>query len=254
MPDFLILGGQKCGTTSLYQYFLQHPQILAAKEKEIHFFDLAFHCGVDWYETFFPRKPSAAKYLVGEATPYYLFHPLVPQRVAQWYPHMKFIVLLRNPVERAISQYYHEVRLGFESLSLPAAIAQESKRLAGEVEKMISYKYYPSYNHQHYSYVSRSLYLEQIQRWMAYFPRSQFCILPSETFFQNPQTTLDRVFAFLQLPSFPISIDSQHNRGEYPHTLRQILDRYRIRRKLTRYFAEPNRQLANFLQQDFSWG
>lgn len=254
MPDFLILGGQKCGTTSLYRYLLQHSHILPAKEKEIHFFDLAFHFGVDWYESFFPEKHSAANYLMGEATPYYLFHPLVPERVFQTYPQSKLIVLLRNPVERAISQYYHEVRLGFEKLSLPAAIAQESKRLEGEVEKIISYKYYPSYNHQHYSYVSRGLYLQQIQRWMAYFPRSQFCILESETFFENPQATLDRVFAFLQLPTCKIKTDARHNRGEYPHNLRQILARWTIRAKLKRYFAQPNQQLEEFLQQKFSWG
>lgn len=253
MPDFLILGAQKCGTTSLYQYLVRHPQILPAKEKETHFFDLRFHLGFDWYNTFFPAESFGRNLLVGEATPYYLFHPLVPERVYQFYPQMKLIVLLRNPVERAISHYYHEVRLGFEQLSLPAAIAQESKRLQGEVEKIISYRYYPSYYHQHYSYVSRGLYLQQIQRWMAYFPRSQFCILPSETFFQNPQTTLDRVFAFLQLPGCTISTYSQHNRGEYPQNWYQNLTRLTIRQKLARYFAEPNQQLQNFLQQNFSW-
>jgi hypothetical protein len=254
MPDFLIIGTQKGGTTSLYQYLVQHPQILPAKEKEIHFFDLAFHFGVDWYETFFPQNNFPARTISGEATPYYLFHPLVPERVFQCYPRIKLIVLLRNPVERAISQYYHEVRLGFEQLSLPDAIAQESQRLQGEVEQMTTCRYYASYNHQHYSYLSRGLYLEQIQRWLQYFPRSQLCILQSETFFQNPQATLDRVFSFLQLPTCKISTGSRYNRGEYPKNLRQLFARWQVRQPLARYFTQPNQQLEAFLQKKFSWG
>jgi hypothetical protein len=167
---------------------------------------------------------------------------------------MKLIVLLRNPVERAISQYYHEVRLGFEQLSLPDAIAQESQRLQGEVEKMIACHYYASYNHQHYSYLSRGLYLEQIQRWLQYFPRSQFCILQSERFFQNPQATLDRVFSFLQLPTCKISTGSRYNRGEYPKNVCQRFARWQVRQPLARYFKEPNQRLEAFLQKNFSWG
>ncbi|HEY9295730.1 MAG TPA: sulfotransferase domain-containing protein, partial [Phormidium sp.] len=163
-PDFIIIGAQKCGTTSLYEYLIQHPQILAASKKEVHFFDLNFAKGVDWYRQQF--KPVSQKSITGEASPYYIFHPLVPQRIYQLFPQVKLIVLLRNPVERAISHYYHEVRLGFEDLGLEDAIAQEPARLEGETAKILADETYYSYNHQHYTYLSRGVYVEQLNNWM----------------------------------------------------------------------------------------
>ncbi|MCT7979954.1 sulfotransferase domain-containing protein [Laspinema olomoucense] len=247
MPDFLIIGTQKGGTTSLYHYLTQHTQILPAAQKEVHFFGLNFHHGIDWYRQQFPLPESEKQMLTGEATPYYLFHPLVPRRVKNLFPQVKLIVLLRNPVERAWSHYNHEVRLGFETLSFAEAIAQEPARLAGEVEKMLADPKYYSYNHQHYTYLSRGIYANQLKSWMELFPKEQFLILSSEAFYANPAATLAKTLAFLGLPPMEIEDYPKHNAGEYatlPDGLQSTLNQY---------FQPHNQHLLDEFSLNFSW-
>ncbi|WP_287523664.1 sulfotransferase domain-containing protein [Okeania sp. SIO2C2] len=150
----MIIGAQKCGTNSLYNYLVQHPLIAASLQHEIHYFDLNFDKDLQWYQSQFPELEPGI--ITGESSPYYLFHPLVPQRIFDIYPQIKLIILLRNPAERAISHYDHEVRLGTEKLTLKEAIAAEQNRLKGEVEKIIQTGTYYSFNHQHYTYLARA--------------------------------------------------------------------------------------------------
>lgn len=241
-PDFIIIGGQKCGTTSLYNYLIQHPEIVAAATKEVHFFDLQFDKGVEWYEAQFPENG-----ITGEASPYYIFHPLVPQRIYQLYPNVKLIALLRDPVARTISHYFHEVRLGFEELSLESAIASETTRLQGETEKILADGTYYSFNHQHYTYRSRSIYLDQLKHWQKYFPSEQLLILESEEFYKNPATTVNQVFEFLQLPPYQLAQYSIYNMGDYPQVSETILH------QLVDSFQPHNQQLAAYLGREFNW-
>ena len=251
MPDFLIIGAQKCGTTSLYNYLTRHPHILPASQKEVHFFDFNYSKGLDWYRSQFPKMPSKQGFLTGEASPYYLFHPLTPERVRLHFPEVKLIVLLRNPVARAWSQYHHEVRLGFENLSFEEALAAENKRIAGEIERMRSDENYYSYNHQHYTYLSRGIYVEQLKAWMELFPREQFLILESEAFFANTGATVAETMAFLEIsPDVSpkkVRCDRRDNAGEYPEMS------YALKNDLGRYFTPHNRQLAEYLQVSFGW-
>lgn len=117
-PDFIIIGVQKGGTTSLYSYLTQHPQIAPATQKEIHYFDFNFDKSTDWYCSHFSTSSEGEYLLAGEASPYYIFHPQVPQRIYDLFPQVKIIALLRNPVERAISHYYYYIKIQYESLSL----------------------------------------------------------------------------------------------------------------------------------------
>ena len=119
-PNFLIIGAQRCGTTSLYNYLIQHPQIVPSSKKEVHFFDLNFHLGQSWYEKHFPEVSD--NILTGEASPYYIFHPLCPKRIFDYDPSVKLIVILRNPIDRAYSHYRHIVRLGHEPLKFEDAL------------------------------------------------------------------------------------------------------------------------------------
>lgn len=247
MLDFLIIGAQKCGTTSLYRYLTQHPQIVSATRKEVHFFDLNYSLGLDWYSTQLGKfnRPTC---LYGEASPYYIFHPHVPQRVYQHFSRVKLIVLLRNPVDRAISHYYHEFnRLKAETLPLEEAIAREPDRLKGELEKLETDPTYYSYNHQHYTYLSRGLYLEQLDRWMKLFPKEQFLILSSEEFWANPDRALTEVFDFLQLPPIQLETYLSYNAGNYT-----LVDP-NFHNQLSQYFQEPNQKLFSFLQRDLNW-
>ncbi|MGB3510426.1 MAG: sulfotransferase domain-containing protein [Microcoleaceae cyanobacterium] len=244
-PTFLIIGGQKCGTNSLYNYLIQHPLVTPSLQHEIHYFDLNFYKDLKWYQSQFPELESGT--ITGESSPYYLFHPLVAQRLFDVYPHIKLIVLLRNPVERAISHYYHEVKLGYEKLSLPEAIASETTRLTGEVEKIIKTGTYYSFNHQHYTYLSRGIYIEQLQNWMSIFPREQFLILKSEDLFNNPPETMNKVFHYLELPTHNSDKYFKYNPGNYSSASDEIYQ------QLVKYFQSDNQKLAEYLGIDLNW-
>lgn len=259
-PDFLIIGVQRGGTTSLYSYLVQHPQIVPAEKKEVHFFDLQFSKGVDWYREQFPiigksipQEPILEEnklisgFICGEASPYYIFHPLVPERIYQLFPQIKLIVLLRDPVARAISHYHHEVRLGYEYLPLEEAIAQEEFRLKGEVEKIIANADYYSFNHQHYTYLSRGIYVDPIVSWMNIFPKEQFLIIKSEEFYNHPNSILKQVFEFLNLPEYELSTYEKLNGGDY------LPIEATNKQKLQAYFQPYNQKLEDYLGRKFDW-
>ncbi|MFO7955055.1 sulfotransferase family protein [Thioalkalivibrio sp.] len=133
LPDFIIIGAQKSGTTSLYAYLSQHPQLFPSSTKEVHFFDGGldpsvdtFKKGMPWYRAHFPlRKNMGANQRTFEASPLYIFNPLAPERIANVVPNVKIIALLRNPTERAISHFFHERRRGREPLAIDEALEKE---------------------------------------------------------------------------------------------------------------------------------
>ena len=246
-PDFIIIGVQKGGTSSLYSYLTHHPQIAEASQKEVHFFDLNFEKGVEWYRSQFPGLTDAKQKLIGEASPYYIFHPRVPQLIYDLFPQTKIIALLRNPVDRAISHYYHEVRLGCEPLSLEDAIAAEPIRLEGEIEKLLTSETYYSYNHQHHTYLSRGIYADQLPKWMQLFPKEQILILKSEDLYAEPAATFNAALEFLNLPPHQLDNYGKHNSGEYTPVSKEIYQ------QLTEYFRPHNQRLEEYLGRDFRW-
>lgn len=251
-PKFLIIGVQKGGTTSLYQYLLEHPQVLPAATKEVHFFDLQWDQGKDWYLQQFAHDPEierSSNWITGEASPYYVFHPLVPQRVWEFDPSLKIIVLLRDPVARALSHYYHEVRWGFETLEIEAAFAAEADRLSGELTQFAADPHYQSYAYQHYSYAARGRYLEQLEAWRSRFGSNQMLVLNSEKFYQSTADSLQRVVQFLELqpydfPGFNNQFE-KHNAGAY------TLPDQELQKKLNSQFQVANQQLKDYLQREF---
>ena len=191
LPDFLGLGTQKGGTTTLQQLLKQHPAVHLAARKEVHYFSKHWEQPTSWYASHFDA--AQPQQICGEITPFYLFHPEAPQRIHQLLPEARLIVLLRDPVERALSQYFHSRRLGLEDLPLSEALAAESERLNRGTQLHL----------QEHSYVSRSRYPEQLDRYLNLFPEHQLLVLQSETFFANPAITWRRIEAFLGLPSAP---------------------------------------------------
>jgi hypothetical protein len=204
-PTFLILGAQRCGTTFLYECLRAQPGVMGAREKEVHFFDLEFHRGLGWYRSHFPasaavRARAAAgtsPVAVGEASPYYLFHPDVPRRVERCLPAARFVVLVRDPVDRAYSHYRHERALGHEQLVFEEALEAEERRLAGEEQRLLTDERYVSFAHRHFSYFSRGHYAVQLRRWFERFPRDRFMVIASEALFSDPQGTVRRVLRFV---------------------------------------------------------
>ncbi len=260
MPDFMIIGTQKGGTTSLYNYLVEHPSIAPIYVKEPHFFDIYFHKGSIWYRSHFPTsikkyyKEHVQKldFVTGEASPYYMFHPLAAERVAKTLPHVKLILVLRNPVDRAYSQYQHQLRQpGVEPLSFEEAIDREEERLAGEEKKLIENPTCASFNHRHYSYLARGRYVEQIPAWLKLFPKEQFLILKSEELFSDSTEVLKQTCEFLGVPPARLKEQKdeyrQFNKASYSKMLPET------RARLLEYFQPYNARLYELLGRDFGW-
>jgi hypothetical protein len=255
LPDFVIIGGQRCGTTSLYNYLMEHPLVLPAFMKETHFFDTHYHRGINWYRAFFPlaihkkqsQQPGQQGFLTGESSPYYLFYPHAPSRLLQTIPQARLIALLRNPVERAYSHYHHEVNMGIEKLSFEDALQREEKELPAEAEKVWQDGNYRSFAYQNYSYLARGIYQEQLERWTKLFSRERLLVLKSEDLYDDPGGTLRKVAEFLDLPPWQLSTYKPYNLARYAPLDASTKER------LMAYFEPHNQRLYEFLGVDLGW-
>ncbi|HKH87838.1 MAG TPA: sulfotransferase domain-containing protein [Acidimicrobiales bacterium] len=183
MPAFIILGAQRAGTTSLYRWLCAHPDVMPAWQKEIHYFDVEYRRGMSWYQSYFPF-PRAGK-ITGEASPYMLPHAPSAERAKRDLPEStKFIIQLREPVERAISHYFLERRIGLEPETFERAIALEPERLKGSEARVAKGLF--DYNHRHYSYTRRGEYAPQVRRWFDVIGRDRILVLESERLQSDP--------------------------------------------------------------------
>ncbi len=244
LPDFLILGAQKSGTTALFAYLRKHPSVSGPLWKEVSFFDRHYTRGARWYRGNFPLRRGR---IVGEASPSYVFHPLAPQRVADLVPDARLIVLLRNPVDRAYSQYQHEVELGREPLSFEDALAAEDERLRGEVDRMVAEPAYFSTAWWGHTYRMRGLYAEQLERWLAVFPREQLLVLSNEELADDTHGAYARVLEHIGAPP--------HRLADYPRVFDREYGEMQpaTRQRLSEYFAGPNLRLYELLGRDLGW-
>lgn len=223
LPDYLIIGVQKGGTTSLYNHLARHPDISKARRKEVHFFDVHYSKGEGWYRSFFPlrltrdlhARKTGRRLQTGEATPSYVFHPLAPARVSGLLPDARFIVLLRDPVTRAISHYHHMRSRGRETLHLEDALHAEEERLDQAEDRIIRNPEDPIMDYLYFSYVSRGFYARQLRRWFSYIDRKRFLILKSESLFHDSRTTVIRICDFLGLKRHDLGDMTVFNKGRY---------------------------------------
>ncbi len=255
MPDFVIIGAQKSGTTSLYDYITSHPSVARARYKEVHYFSLRHKYGKLWYrsnfQTNFSRRrfyeKTGQKLLSGEASPYYLFHPAVPDRMKAVLPDVKLIVILRNPVDRAYSHYHHTSRKNQEPLSFEEAIRAEEARCTGERERLLRDPDFVPLHYRNHSYLSRGVYADQLENWFKYYGREQFLILATEDLRKDPQRTLDRVFDFLGATPLRVGGLRDRNVGDYKEMGKET------RKFLIEYFRPYNQRLYKMLHRSFDW-
>jgi hypothetical protein len=249
MPDFMIIGAQKGGTTSLYYYLIQHPSIVTALQKEPHFFDTNYQKNVFWYRSHFPtylhkyylEYVARKVFLTGEGSPDYLFHPHAPKRIAAILPDVKLIVLLRNPVERAYSGYFHQVHMGREKLSFEDAIFSEEERTREGKEIVATCESYRSYNRDHFSYLARGIYVDQLQTWYSFFPREQILILKSEDLYTQPASIYKQTLDFLNVPILESKRLKKEGYGQYNKTLEKTSAMNpTLRKRLVEYYEPHN--------------
>jgi Sulfotransferase domain len=245
LPDFLVIGAQKAGTTALYAYLRWHPEITGPSWKEVSFFDRHWWRGERWYRGQFPLRSGGR--LVGEASPSYLFHPLAPERVHALVPEVRLVALLRDPVARAYSHYQHEVALGREPLSFEDALDAEEERTRGEVERLVADPRGFSRPWWDHTYAARGLYAEQLERWLAVFPREQLLVVRTEDLGERPVGTYASILDFLGA--------RKHMLDEYPRVFERDYSPMRedTRAALAERFAEPNRRLEALLGRPMGW-
>jgi hypothetical protein len=249
LPSALIIGAQRSGTTSLFNYLARHPDVRPPLGKEIHYFDLHYARGLRWYRGRFPfRHRLRGDALTIDASPYYLFHPQAPARAARLLPAVRLVAILRNPIDRAFSHYQHEVRDGRETLSFPEAIEHEAERLGDEEERLRHDPSYYSYNHHRYSYAQRGRYLEQLTRWTQHYPRSRLLVLQSERLFSEPAAVCAELYRFLglrphRLEQYPAFYQGNYQRAMPPE----------LRARLAAYFDPQNQALYQWLGEAYDW-
>ena len=257
LPNLLVLGAQRAGTTSLYEHLGLHPGVWMSRTKEVHYFDNYADQPLDWYRSHFPTRrwvEARSRDLgygiaVGEGSPYYLFHPAVPGRVRAALPRARLVVLLRDPVERALSHFRHERKWGFEpEESFERAWDLEAERL-GRVGDLSAPGAFDEH-HNHHSYVARGDYAPQLRAWLEHYPSSQLLVVRSEDLFARPSEVMGRLFRFLDLP--------QVNLGGFPALNRTrrtpVTEAERaVRERLAEHFRPRVEALEQLLGRSMGW-
>ncbi|RFS84677.1 sulfotransferase [Actinomadura spongiicola] len=260
-PDFLLIGAKRGGSTSLYYTLLEHPRIMplfpnarllpkANHTKGVHYFDSHYDRGATWYRSHFPASARRSGKVVGEGSPYYLFHPLAAERAGRDVPDAKILLILRDPIERAFSHYRERRRQSAEELAtFEEALLAENDRLAGERERIVSEPGYRSYAHEQQSYRAQGEYAPHLRRWMEHFPAERFHVLAAEEFYADPQKAVDGVAEFLGLPPAPLPPsavkvwNAAPSQELSPHT----------RQSLAEHYAPFNEDLEKLLGRTFPW-
>ncbi len=245
LPNFIILGAQKAGTSSLYHYLIQHPEISSAVKKEIHFFDFKYNKGLNWYKSNFDNT----KKITGEATPNYFFYPNACERIYEHLPGIKLIVLLRNPVERAISHYYHNIKVKREPLDIRHAFNFEKTRLNIDYQKLKADKNYIAYHYMYFSYKAKGIYYKQLQKYFKYFNKNQFFIIQSERFFNNPELILLNLWKYLGVNENFIPNDLEPvNKSKIKKDVPE-----KFYKELIEFYKPYNEKLYNLLGYEYDW-
>ncbi len=250
LPDAIIVGAQRCGTTSFFRYMKQHPQIVTSPWKEVHYFDreVSFAKGPGWYRAHFPTRFSLARKtradglrrVTLEGTPAYLYRPAAAPRMAALVPNARLIVLLRDPAKRAPSNYRNAKRKGRTDESFAELVAREQAWLAAGSP--------PDPDPKPRHLLRRGMYVEQLEHLFGYYPREQVLILESEKMYADPQASCDQAFEFLGLPPHPIDSGRVHNKTK---SKTEVDDE--TRERMAKFFAPYNRRLEQLLGRQFEW-
>jgi len=246
-PQFVIIGAQKGGTTSLFNYLLSNKRIKRPLKKEVHYFSEHYKKGNDWYKMHFPIIRDQS--ITFEASTSYIFDPHAAKRMHTLLPDVKIIVLLRDPIDRAFSHYYHEVKNSREkSKTFEKAIELEEKRTKKSFEKMINDPNYYDENVHIFSYLKKGIYVEQLQRWYDHFDRQNILIIDSGNFFKQPERELEKIAFFLNIENRFDFKPLVYNKSNIAKIMNQDTHSY-----LKKFYAPYNEELFRLIGEEFNW-
>lgn len=266
MPDFLLIGTKRGGTTSLYYDLLKIPQVVtlypsarylpkANETKGVHFFDSNYHRGVRWYRSFMPTRQSRERVqrrlgrpvIVGEASPYYLFHPLAAERAHAAAPDAKILVLLRDPVQRTYSHWKERRRSNAEPLDFEAALQVEEQRLLGEEQKLVADPRYYSYAHEQQSYVAQSRYARSLRRWADLYGMDRILVVASEEYYADQTATVALIAEFLGVDGSTVAAGAKMNAAAGEKLSAEVHN------GLSATFADDNAELERMIGRSLPW-
>lgn len=258
LPDFLIIGAMKCGTSSLFHYLQQHPGISGPSIKEVHFLNNPrfYRFGEPWYRSHFPTLQAmdelsnnlGYQVVTGEGTPAMIsnFYAI---NAGKHLPNARLVVVLRDPVDRAYSHYHHMCRsFAGEPLSFWDALQAEEKRTAADIKLNWEQPEKAGAQHKRYAYAKRGMYIDQIEYWLKYFPREQLKFLHFDDLVSRPGEVCNAVCDFMELPNHEFDTREMRNPGHYTEPMGE-----RCREYLTEQFRPYNRRLFEFLGEDWGW-
>ena len=252
LPEFIIIGSMKCGTTSLYYDICEHPCTLAAAYDEIGFFDSNFHLGINWYRSMFPTKGQIEDIkhkegvaITGEDTPFYFWNPIAAKRIQKLLPNIKLIIILRNPIDRAYSEYQDLASNKSNFPSFETVIENEMNSQRNNAD-IITEENFEVFNQKN-SYLLKGIYVDQLKIWTSLFPKEQIFILSTENLNSDPIDALGSVFQYLNLPDYKIK-NPQHQKQKKYSSMKT-----ETRNELIEFFKPHNERLFKMINKKFDW-
>ena len=254
IPDFLVIGAKRCGTTSLYQHLSEHPCISRSPRDNIGFFNENYHLGINWYKSLFPtvfykkKMESKNKHcLFFDVTSTYMEEELTAKNVYEVNPNQKIIVILRNPVDRAYSHYHVNVKEKSEKRSFEDAIFEEMNRIKSERIIQNKNKNLRVFTPNNIHYLKKGFYALQLKSWFKIFPREQILVLSTEEFQEDQNLIYKKIFDFLNIPNMKIKSTEKMEKGNY------IPMKDKTRTLLLDYFIQYNHELFELINSEFNW-
>ena len=253
LPNFFVIGGVRCGTTSLYHYLNQHNCIVKSAYDELGYFDDNFHLGLNWYRSLFPSKSvknkiefQHSKFLTYDVTPFYIYNPLVVDRIFNFSPNTKIIAALRNPIDRAYSNFYNRIRDdGVQKSTFEEMISSEIELIENTKQDMSNNTFLVDTFYE--LDLARGFYAKQLELWFKKFPRENILLISSEDLATQTDTTMNQIFEFLDVPQQKINDLTKQNKIKYP----KIKDS--TRESLNTFFKPYNEKLFEMIGKRFSW-
>tara|TARA_B100000686_G_C16677301_1_gene909866 strand:+ start:39 stop:959 length:921 start_codon:yes stop_codon:yes gene_type:complete len=262
LPNFIIIGSGRAGTTALYSYLIQHPSIFAAYTdnnqpvEDLHFFEYMISDKISWYKSHFPTKltkiiyelKSKNNFVTGEYTSTYMYNRNVPKRISKLLPNVKLIIILRNPVDKAYSTYSQQYSFNEFSSSFEDTIQAEFKRMELCKLQPELYSQNPNFDSNVITSIIRhGIYSEYLEIWTKFFPKNQILIIDSEELKNSTQETVNKVFDFLNVFQYKVDNLSKINVGKYSPINKKSKE------NLSNFYKPYNEKLNNLLDTKFEW-